>query len=130
MSIKKVLYNKTGLSPQHKDVKPMENIAALQAQRDALDAQIKQALQAQRADAIAQAKKIIVQFDLNARELGLANQVSASVGRKASGDARAIVAPKYRDPQNPENTWTGRGKPPRWLANAIAAGKSKESFLI
>ena len=108
----------------------MENIAALQAQCDALDEQIKQALQAQRADAIAQAKKIIVQFDLNARELGLANQVSASVGRKASGDARAIVAPKYRDPQNPENTWTGRGKPPRWLANAIAAGKSKESFLI
>ena len=130
MSIKKVLYNKTGLSPQHKDAKPMENIAALQAQRDALDAQIKQALQAQRADAIAQAKKIIVQFDLNARELGLANQVSASIGRKASGDARAIVAPKYRDPQNPENTWTGRGKPPRWLASAIAAGKSKESFLI
>lgn len=108
----------------------MENIAALQAQRDALDAQIKQALQAQRADAIAQAKKIIQQFDLNARELGLGNTGASPVSRKASGDARASVAPKYRDPQNPENTWTGRGKPPRWLASAMAAGKSKESFLI
>mgnify|MGYP001170108481 CR=1 FL=1 len=108
----------------------MENIAALQAQRDALDSQIKQALQAQRAGAIAEAKKIIQQFDLNARELGLANSGASAVGRKASGDARASVAPKYRDPQNPENTWTGRGKPPRWLATAMAAGKSEESFLI
>lgn len=108
----------------------MENIAALEAQRDALNAQIQQALQAQRADAIAQAKKIIQQFDLSARDLGLAASGSAAAGRKAKGDARASVAPKYRDPQNPDNTWTGRGKPPRWLAAAIAAGKSKDAFLI
>ncbi len=23
--------------------------------------------------------------------------------------------PKYRNPNDPEKTWTGRGKPPRWL---------------
>jgi DNA-binding protein H-NS len=105
----------------------MQNIDQLKAQRDALSAQIDQAVQAQRAEAIQQAKKIIADFGLNARELGLS--ATASSPRK-SGDARASVAPKFRDPQNPENTWTGRGKQPRWLASAIAAGKSKASFLI
>jgi DNA-binding protein H-NS len=105
----------------------MQNIDQLKAQRDALSAQIEQALQAQRAEAIQNAKKIIADFGLNARDLGLPAVGGSS---RKSGDARASVAPKYRDPQNPENTWTGRGKPPRWLASAMAAGKSKASFLI
>ena len=28
---------------------------------------------------------------------------------------RKVGKPKYRNPNNPEQTWTGRGKPPRWL---------------
>jgi DNA-binding protein H-NS len=48
-------------------------------------------------------------------------------GRKGKG----TVAIKYRDPKNPENTWTGRGRPPRWLAAAMKTGKAKkEDFLI
>ncbi len=40
------------------------------------------------------------------------------------------VAPKYRNPANKTDTWTGRGKRPRWLAAEIANGKQLESFLI
>jgi DNA-binding protein H-NS len=48
-------------------------------------------------------------------------------GRKGKGS----VAAKYRDPKNPENTWTGRGRMPRWLAAATRGGKAtKEDFLI
>jgi DNA-binding protein H-NS len=40
------------------------------------------------------------------------------------------VAVKYRDPQNPENTWTGRGRMPRWMVAATKGGKAKkEDFL-
>ena len=39
------------------------------------------------------------------------------------------VAPKYRHPES-GNTWTGRGKVPRWLASEIRSGKSREDFLI
>jgi DNA-binding protein H-NS len=47
-------------------------------------------------------------------------------GRKGKG----TVAVKYRDPQNPENTWTGRGRMPRWMAAATKGGKvKKEDFL-
>ena len=35
------------------------------------------------------------------------------------------VAPKYRDPANAANTWTGRGKQPRWIE-----GKDRTPFAI
>ncbi len=40
------------------------------------------------------------------------------------------VAPKYRNPANPKETWTGRGKQPRWLAAHTGKGKKVEDFLI
>lgn len=40
------------------------------------------------------------------------------------------VAPKYRNPANPKETWTGRGKQPRWLAAHTTKGKKLEDFLI
>ena len=40
------------------------------------------------------------------------------------------VAPKYRNPANPKETWTGRGKQPRWMAALTAKGKKPEDFLI
>jgi DNA-binding protein H-NS len=41
------------------------------------------------------------------------------------------VAPKYRDPKNPGNSWTGRGRMPRWMVAATKGGKAKkEDFLI
>jgi DNA-binding protein H-NS len=48
-------------------------------------------------------------------------------GRKGKGS----VAAKYRDPKNPENTWTGRGRMPRWMVAATKGNKTKkEDFLI
>jgi DNA-binding protein H-NS len=43
---------------------------------------------------------------------------------------RGPVAPKYRNPQNPEETWAGRGLRPKWLTAAIKGGKSADDFLI
>ncbi|KRW96556.1 H-NS family nucleoid-associated regulatory protein [Paracoccus sp. MKU1] len=43
---------------------------------------------------------------------------------------RATVAPKYRHPENPEITWSGRGRKPGWIAEALEAGKSLEDFAI
>jgi DNA-binding protein H-NS len=44
--------------------------------------------------------------------------------------ARGAVAPKYRNPENPAETWAGRGLKPRWLAAAIKSGRKPEDFLI
>ncbi|WP_141750791.1 MULTISPECIES: H-NS histone family protein, partial [Stenotrophomonas] len=40
------------------------------------------------------------------------------------------VAPKYRNPANPNETWTGRGRQPKWMAALVQAGKSATDFLI
>lgn len=40
------------------------------------------------------------------------------------------VAPKYRNPDNPAETWAGRGLKPRWLTAALKGGKKLEDFSI
>jgi DNA-binding protein H-NS len=44
--------------------------------------------------------------------------------------ARGKVAPKYRNPENPGETWAGRGLKPRWLTAAIKSGKKLDDFAI
>ena len=38
--------------------------------------------------------------------------------------------PKYRNPDNPSETYGGRGKRPKWLADKLAAGAKLDDFLI
>ena len=40
------------------------------------------------------------------------------------------VAPKYRNPDHPSETWAGRGKQPRWLVAQLKSGKRIEDFRI
>jgi len=43
---------------------------------------------------------------------------------------RGPVPPKYRNPENPAETWAGRGLRPRWLTAALKSGKKLEHFSI
>lgn len=40
------------------------------------------------------------------------------------------VAPKYRNPANPAQTWSGRGKRPHWFNDALKAGKKEKDLAI
>lgn len=40
------------------------------------------------------------------------------------------VFPKYRNPATPTETWSGRGKQPRWLVAAIKSGRKVDDFRI
>ena len=52
-------------------------------------------------------------------------------GRKSTkGYKLGKVAPKYRNPDNPAETWAGRGQQPKWMASRIAQGRKLEDFLI
>src|SRR5215831_16920649 len=65
--------------------------------------------------------------------------LSRGPGALGQGDVRAIdvrprrkyppVLPKYRNPQTSE-TWSGRGKRPRWLVAAMKSGHKIEEFRI
>ena len=43
---------------------------------------------------------------------------------------RGPVAPKYRDPSNAENTWTGRGRKPKWVEAFLNGGGRLEQITI
>ena len=40
------------------------------------------------------------------------------------------VPPKYQNPENHAETWSGRGRRPRWLRDQIQAGKGLDDFAI
>ena len=51
-------------------------------------------------------------------------------GKGKAGGAGRKVAPKYRNPNNPKEVWTGRGVNPRWVTELLAQGMTKEQLLI
>ncbi|KRR03114.1 H-NS family nucleoid-associated regulatory protein [Bradyrhizobium valentinum] len=55
---------------------------------------------------------------------------STKAGRKSARRHYPKVFPKYRNPAVPSETWSGRGKQPRWLVSALKAGGRIEDFKI
>lgn len=43
---------------------------------------------------------------------------------------RSKVKPKYRNPADGSQTWSGRGKRPRWFSAALSAGKKEKDLLV
>ena len=62
-----------------------------------------------------------------ARSMGFA--LTELVGL-AGSKKRKTVKPKYANPANASETWTGRGRKPRWVDAALKAGRKIEDLLI
>ena len=64
---------------------------------------------------------------------GRGSRVNAR-SRRGNGRSHPLkgrtVAPKYRDPADPSQTWAGRGQAPRWLTAYEAQGRNRDEFLI
>src|SRR5215472_10425548 len=76
--------------------------------------------------------KVIEERRAVQNQLGKLDRVATSgLGVKGiRGGVRGPVAPKYRNPANPAETWAGRGLKPRWLVAALKSGKKLEHFSI
>lgn len=60
-------------------------------------------------------------------DLGLGSSAKGRSKGKASG---AKAAAKYRNPADPTQTWSGRGRRPQWFKDAEAAGTDLSTLLI
>lgn len=87
----------------------MSSYKELVQQRAALEQKIAEARQRETSAAIAQVHTLIADFDLTQEDIFPTNK-----GRGAKRAAVGKVAPKYRNPATGD-TWTGRGKPPKWI---------------
>lgn len=72
-------------------------------------------------------RQALSELEEKAREMGfsLAELTGAVTTRK-----RAPATAKYANPANSADTWSGRGRKPRWFAEALAKGKSPEDMAI
>lgn len=97
-----------------------EQIAQLRKQAEDLRNQ-------ERAGVIEDVRRKIAEYGLTASDLKLsARGVSA---KRSTGAPAAKAAAKYRGPTG--ETWSGgRGRKPRWVTEALAAGKSLSEFEI
>lgn len=55
---------------------------------------------------------------------------AAKKGAKKKVKRGYKVKPKYRNPDNPAQTWAGRGLKPKWYRQALAAGRKEKDLLI
>lgn len=78
-------------------------------------------------------KEALEKLEEQARDMGFSLSELLSMkegGGRKSGKPRAPAEPKYRHPEDPSVTWTGRGRKPNWIKEGLENGKSMEDFLI
>ena len=106
----------------------MPRITSLKTIRAKIDALEKQAnaLQSAEKPGIKQLRTVISKFKLSSADIKLAMNGSG----KSSKLAGRKVKPKYRNPSNKSETWTGRGRQPLWAVAALKSGKKLSDFVI
>lgn len=72
-------------------------------------------------------KEALAVLEEQARKLGFS--IAELTGAKLAR-TRAPATAKFANPADRSETWSGRGRQPRWFSDAIAAGTSPESLMI
>lgn len=112
-------------------------ISKLLAQARLLERQAEKLRKKQISEVVKRIKSEIAAYKLTAVELGFAQPQSKTSAatrkgsarvKSGSSRARGKVDAKYRDQSG--HQWTGRGKMPVWLRDAIASGRRLEEFKV
>ncbi|MDQ2089820.1 H-NS histone family protein [Marimonas arenosa] len=77
-------------------------------------------------------KKALSTLKAKAREMGFSLDELTAAQPKAPAAKKPAkkVPPKYANPDDPTQTWTGRGRRPVWVTQALEAGKSIDDLSI
>ena len=95
----------------------MKSYKELQAEIHQLQAQAEKQRVSEIQGAIQEIRQKMAEYGISIQDL------SGGTRARKTG-ATGTVKPKYRNPETGD-TWTGRGKPPRWIA-----GRDKDQYLI
>jgi DNA-binding protein H-NS len=89
-----------------------------------LAASIDQELQRRKKDEVKQTQ---AQIKALAAEIGMSVDEILGHGKKGNGQKSP---PKYQHPENPKQTWTGKGRQPGWFKELVDQGKTPEELEI
>lgn len=81
----------------------------LKEQRQQIDAELQKRLAKQKSDAKRQIVELAKNHNINLGELAGKEKV-------------------YKNPENPWETWSGKGRKPKWVTDALAAGKTLDDL--
>ena len=96
------------------DLKAMSR-KELKQLRDNVEKALQDAEVRERKEALEAAEKAAAEFGFSLSEL--------SGDKKRRGPLKGTKASaKYRNPADPEQTWSGRGRKPQWIHDALAKG--------
>lgn len=95
------------------------SIQELQALSRDIEGELKRRGDEERKKVLAQMKELAASVDMTLEEV-----ITYSSTKKTKGE------PKYQNPENPRQTWTGRGKRPSWIKAALEQGKSLDELRI
>lgn len=101
---------------------PSRSLEDIERQIQALQAE---AVELKVAEGIEQLRITIKKY-----QVGLSHFKIALEESKKRTRAPRKLPPTYRNPNNDAETWTGRGRKPRWLVAALEAGKTVEQCKI
>src|SRR5215470_12675951 len=72
----------------------------------------------------------LLQARIEAEKAELEQRLKALQSLPSGRRQYPTVHPKYRNPENPSETWAGRGKQPRWLTAQLRSGKRIDDFRV
>jgi len=102
----------------------MDELEQIQQQISALQKKAEEIARQNRSVVIDEIKAKIKAYSLTAKELGLVNK---GVSLKSTSLKGSTAAVKYKQG---DDTWTGRGKQPKWVADYIAKGGNLNDLLV
>ncbi len=118
---------------------PRRSYETLRKQIQKLEAQarkLEEAASQKKKQAVAQVVALMKKLGVAPEDLGAAGSRRARAGKGATtkravkkAAVRKPVAPKFRNTKTGE-TWSGRGRTPRWLAALEAQGKSRDDYRV
>lgn len=97
----------------------------LEELRVRLDAAIARSEKRRKREALAAVKKVAQDHGLT-----LADIIPSGAGAKKKSRTKRAVEPKFKHPENPDITWSGMGRKPRWFIEHLDGGGKEEDLLI
>ncbi len=101
----------------------------LEQLRDRVDAKLAKIDNSNRKEALAAAEKAAKALGFSLNEI-LGKNTAGPKKQRAAKKPKVSSPPKFANPDDPSQTWTGKGRQPQWFKDAMSAGKKPDDLAI
>jgi DNA-binding protein H-NS len=111
------------------------SLSELNRQKARIEAEIARRSQNSKRDLLKKVQKLandagVPLSELLGAKLPKATKAPKAAAPKKPRGSKGKVAPKYSNPADASQTWTGRGRQPLWVSGYVASGKAITDLLI